>query len=382
MPYIGGPGIRLQTPGPLYPAQIFPVGGRGIPAIVGDNAMSLPACSFIQIPPGRQFVYAGLYSVIQFFDPVSSIWRTMPTVDRNMVVDSDGQNFRIANITGGVVGAVITNAGSGLTNGIGTAATGLAVTPSAGGSVWIPVVGGAINATVTVAVGGSGYTLPPLVCVSMPPTGGVQATMTATIAAGAVNAITVTNQGAGYTTNPTVVVIPHPNEPNPGAIVPPTLTLGALTGSGTLTALLVEQVGTAQTAVITLTFSPASTIAATVIGCYTVTGITVAAGGVAYGNAQPFIIVSGAGLTAGTSVLTQPQLTSALLVPRPVQINGVSTAGGAITATGLQVVDGGLFQAVPVLGVVPAGTGTPTTVGQATATIGGATDTIVVQPMT
>ena len=70
---------------------------------------------------------------------------TGPTIFGPAVIHAfNGGNFRLANLTGTPVGALITNAGSGSTNGIGTAATGLTITPSAGGSVWVPVVGGKI----------------------------------------------------------------------------------------------------------------------------------------------------------------------------------------------------------------------------------------------
>ena len=61
-------------------------------------------------------------------------------------VDSDGQNYRLANLTGCPVGALMTNVGSGYTSAPTVAA-------SAGSSAWTAVVGGAINSTVTVTTG-------------------------------------------------------------------------------------------------------------------------------------------------------------------------------------------------------------------------------------
>jgi hypothetical protein len=52
--------------------------------------------------------------------------------------------------------------------------------------------------------GGTGYTVAPTVVISAPPSGGTQATATATVAAGVVTGITVTNPGAGYTSAPSV----------------------------------------------------------------------------------------------------------------------------------------------------------------------------------
>ena len=54
---------------------------------------------------------------------------------------------------------------------------------------------------------------------------------------------------------------------------------------------------------------------------------------------------------------------------------------GAITATGLVVNDGGLFQSVPSGIVLPGGSGTVTTIGQATITVGSALDYYIIQPV-
>lgn len=56
-----------------------------------------------------------------------------------------------------------------------------------------------------VTAGGSGYGTPPTVTISAPDQpGGVQATATATVLAGAVTAVTITNGGSGYSTRPTI----------------------------------------------------------------------------------------------------------------------------------------------------------------------------------
>ncbi|MDR6954120.1 phage tail sheath protein FI [Ancylobacter sp. 3268] len=57
---------------------------------------------------------------------------------------------------------------------------------------------------ITLGAGGTGYTVAPTVVIEAPPTGGVQATATATVAAGAVTGITVTNPGSGYINPPAV----------------------------------------------------------------------------------------------------------------------------------------------------------------------------------
>jgi hypothetical protein len=59
---------------------------------------------------------------------------------------------------------------------------------------------------ITITKGGSGYTEPPNVSISDAPTGGVNATASATIDSGIVTEIIVTNQGSGYTEIPTVTI--------------------------------------------------------------------------------------------------------------------------------------------------------------------------------
>lgn len=62
--------------------------------------------------------------------------------------------------------------------------------------------------TIPLTSSGSGYRFAPIITLSAPPSGGTQATATATINEGLVNAITITNPGSGYTTPPTVTFSP------------------------------------------------------------------------------------------------------------------------------------------------------------------------------
>ncbi len=66
---------------------------------------------------------------------------------------------------------------------------------------------GAGVGSITLGAGGTGYTTAPTVTLSAPQqAGGVQATATATVSAGAVTGFTVTNPGSGYTSAPTVTI--------------------------------------------------------------------------------------------------------------------------------------------------------------------------------
>jgi hypothetical protein len=185
---IGGAGIALPYPSALY----------GYSAFSGTNEVTLQGGQVLVFPAGTYWVTPGPCTFLQYLDPVSNLWVVANQLaGAGRYVNSDGANWRLANLTGCPVGAIVTNSGTGYTS----APT---VTPSSGSSTWTAIVGGAVNTTVTVGTAGSGYTFPPNVWFSAPPNGGIQATGYATISGGAVTAVTVTNQGAGYTSAPTI----------------------------------------------------------------------------------------------------------------------------------------------------------------------------------
>jgi alpha-tubulin suppressor-like RCC1 family protein len=82
-------------------------------------------------------------------------------------------------------------------------------------------VEGKIN-NIIVTAGGSNYSSTPVVTISAPPAGGVQATATATVVGGIITAITIFNPGSGY------VIDPNRNSFNPY----PTVTITDSSGSG------------------------------------------------------------------------------------------------------------------------------------------------------
>jgi len=358
------------------------LGGQGIAlGLRGNksNAVSLGAGSGYNIPPNNYMVTPGPYSSLQYLDPVTKVWRTIGASSSlaPYLADSDGGNYRLKNLSGCVIGALITNAGSGLTNGIGT----VTIAASAGGSAWTSVVGGAINATVAITTAGTLYTYPPILVIDAPPVGGIQATAHCTVTGGAIASVVVDDQGAGYTAAPKITVINDPRDTTGSGGV---LTVNAtLAGSGTLTAMYPTDNGTALTAVPTFTFSPASTIAATAVMNFVATGITVGVGGAVYGNAQPFLVCVPPAIVSGASVLVNPRTHTGLTMPRASWIAGTSTVGGAVTATGAVVTDAGFgHQAVPNGFVIIGGSGGPvTTSAQVTVTVGGITDVSYLQPV-
>src|SRR5271170_2707848 len=251
------------------------IGGPGVVASLGalnSTTLSLQSGEVYLIPSGRWETKPGIYTTIQEYDPITTIWRSIgagTTDGSNIRIVSDGTNYRLANQTGCPVGAVVTTAGTGYSS-----TSPPTVTASAGGSVWKVIVGGSINTSVTVSNGGSSYVYPPQVTFSAPPVGGVPASGHCTLSAGAVSTITVDDQGAGYNTPPTVIFTNDPREGQNGVGTGSGASaVATLTGSGTVTAVLCLDHGTGgQTAVPTLTFSSGSA-AATAIMCWSITAL-------------------------------------------------------------------------------------------------------------
>lgn len=370
-PRIGGAGIGLTVGQGLVPNF------SGTPPVtIGlTNTIQLAPAQIWNIPAGTYMVIPGPYTSLQFLDPVTGTWRTINAENgiQPIVLDSDGGNFRLANLTGTPVGGFITNAGSGLTNGFGT----VTITPSAGASVWQSVVGGTLNSTVTITAAGSGYLFPPILIIDAPPAGGIQATATCTISAGAINAVTVTNQGAGYSRAPLITLVNDPRDTVGGGGV---LTVNpTLAGSGTLTAMYPTNPGNAVTAVPTFTFSPASTIAATAVMNFTVTGLTVTGGGVAV-PAGSFILVNNGAITATRASNVAGPIADFNLTQERLAIVQLNISGGVVQSTGNIIIDAGFgFQAVPGVGLVTSTGVAPTTGINIAPTVGGTTDVSYVQ---
>ena len=358
-----------------------------------STAVPLTSGEVYVLPAGQYMICPGAYTFMQWFDPVTQLWRCFgtPSGSDSAPATSDGTNFRLANLTGTVVGASVTNAGSGYTNGIyfptaallaqsgnqvnGFVGTGIASAPTctfaAGGGTVLAqgtvIVGGAINSTIAITSGGSSYTLPPTLIISNPPSGGVPATATCTISAGAINAVTVTNQGAGYNAAPTVTVVRHPLDTTGTGGV---LTVNAtLAGSGGITAITVPINGVGMTSVPAITFAPASTSAATSIMCFTITtGVAqTSASNMGTGN----IGFACGALATAQSINTNPAITTGLFLPRVAYTAFNTTASGGIT-----FVDGGLHQIIPTgIAYSVLSNGTISAASTAVAqTVGGASD--------
>lgn len=348
--------------------------------------VGLPPGETYVIPEGQYIASMGLYTNVQYYDPAPAIWRNLRGDRGPFMLSSDGANFRIANLSGCPVGAIVTAGGANAANvaGFYPAATtnGIAANsaytcvPSAGGSTWNFWVGGAVASSPTITAGGTLYTTAPVLVV-MPPlnqgsTPYIPATMTCTISGGAINAVTVTNQGAGYVGAPLVQVVNVAGDiTGSGGII-----TAAIGNSTAVTGVVMATPGTVRTTVPTLTVTtPGGSPTATVVMNFALTTPTVTAGGVAYGNAAPFTLLANGGLVTTAPIYTNPAFETNLTTPRQPYITGTSSAGGAVTATGLVIQDAGLgYQLVPGLVAVAGGGNIPTTGATFTVAVGGISD--------
>lgn len=383
VPRIGGAGIGLPT----FPGLAAQTTGPNAGTIAGaTNSLSLTAGETWLIPAGTWMVYPGPYTFVQELDPVTNVYRTRPTAATvNQFVESDGANWRLANTTGCVVGAVITTATcTGSTNGIGSAINGVTCTASSGGSVWTTIIGGAISATIATATAsnttaGSGYTYPPIVIIDAPPQGGLQATAFCSLSGGSTvtaASITVVNQGAGYTSAPNITFVNDPRDTTgAGAFYVTTLT-----ATGQLTGLYPINHGTALTGVPALTFGIGS-CAATAIMNFTVTSYATGTVGSSIANAN---ITTNTNLIAAQAspAVVNPMHAGGITFPRPARITAGISAGTVVT-TGQIVEDGGLgIQGVPNAIMTYTITSTTAAVPFVGAlAVGGITDTSFIQPI-
>jgi hypothetical protein len=272
---MAGPGVSLPAPQLLFPASLV-----GAPVTAPTYEVGLAAGQALIVPAGCWIASWPSTCMLQWLDG----WVTGEWINFNAVYpinsssttgaagvnagvsaqgyeyfQSDGVNVRIANLTGSAFGATVSAAGTLYVQATTT------VTAGTGNSTWMPVVGGALG-TFTVTAGGAGYSMPPIVLIARPPSPGVPATAQAVLTAGVVTSITIQDAGAGYLTPPVVTIIPNQFDPNylSGAITANATATVALTGAGTLTAVLLQNFGQSLAAAPTLTVNGAGS-AATVV---------------------------------------------------------------------------------------------------------------------
>jgi hypothetical protein len=324
--------------------------GYGLKSIANpSSAVTLQSGQFAVLPAGQYLVQMGRYTVMQWYDPVSTTWRNFGTaapVGVPFPMTSDGYNYRLMNLTGCVVGGVVTNAGTANTakNGFWAAgsssSTGCIATTTAGGNApaltaqFNTIVGGAVSTTVTVTAGGSGYTIPPLVKFDPPPLGGLQATGYAVLTAGAVSSFVVTNQGAGYTSVPAVTVTAVAGDTGTGCVG--TATLDS-TNQGKLVAVTMASFGGGYASVPTVTQAGITNAAITAVCCFAViTAPTVSSAT----NRVATQLVYVAQKTAATNITTNPDYSTNLFQMR----NGLGVYNTSASMATQAILDGGMSQ--------------------------------------
>lgn len=379
---LSGPGIGLQYPQNLYPSEL----GQS-PYDASSNRIALSGGQSFVIPRGTWLITEGMYCVFQYMDPVTNTWSTAASAawePGQRIIDSDGFNVRIANMTGCPVAATIIQYGSGWVQ----SSTTVTVT-GGGGSLWAPIVGGQLgNATVTAA--GAGYGLAPLVFIPPPPNnetnpnglGGVQASGYAVIASGTVSGFTFNNPGAGYPSAPKLVVVPSPFDPNlASGITAATITVTTV-GSGSITAVLCTNNGNTLTPG-NLTLTPAgvgsnATIAP--VFMQTCTTASLSGTGTGFGTLGAGLTTTGGAPSVGT-ITNGPDFLHLTFKPRPMQATTTITGLGSVVAQLATIIDGGLFEGTPQPSQLAGGAaGTP--VGNTIAlTMGTTQDIIVMQPL-
>jgi len=137
--------------------------------------------------------------------------------------------------------------------------------------------------------------------------------------------VTVDNQGAGYTAAPSITIVNDPRDTvGSGAVL-----TAALTGSGTIAAVLCTDYGTAVSAVPTLTFTGGggASGAATALGVYTVTSV---------GAATGLGLIAPGALPAATH--TNPDVENGIYIPR---------LGFTQQNAAANILDGGLSPTAP-----------------------------------
>lgn len=328
----------------------------------------LPGQTFL-IPCGQWLVSPGRYSLIQWYDTNGGKWRNFTAQPgQSCNIEADGTNYRVANLTGSPIGAIITNVGNGnVTNGYNS----ITVTPSAGNSTWGSLHGGSVNANCNVVAGGN-YSLPPILMWSPAQNQTipfVAPQFNCVMSGNAISAVSVVDQGAGLTAVGTITVIQQPGDTNPGggSII---VAGNNLTNSGNMTALWPLTPGqngnTGLKSIPTLTFGAPSSAAATVVMNFCVTdAIGQANVGANLGAAGTVFMIMAANALAGTGLITLGNAgNSNAQVANSVQdyeawparncwLSSNTNALAQASNANLQVVDAGFgFQAIPILTVI------------------------------
>jgi hypothetical protein len=323
----------------LYPPMTIPLaggqtyllpGGQGVAGTFGSTTQGFTGYTLT----GQYLVNLGPYCSLQMYDSTQQIWRNVPAANGTPIFfSSDGTNYRLANTTGCPVGAIVTTGLGGLTNGFNT----ITVTPTAGSSTWNTIVGGSMpSGLVSVTAVGSGYVYPPQLIFTPVNQGSspyIMPTAVAVLTGGSISSITVLSVGAGMLSPPSITVINRPGDTiGSGAVCLPPQSLT----TGSLAHMWPVNYGTPVTVAPTFTFTPASSIAATAIMNFTVTGLTVSTSGASLGASTAFMASSGPGISPQgpetlTAIVSNAYYDKLCVFPRPALVGGFTATGGGLT---------------------------------------------------
>jgi hypothetical protein len=396
-PFLSGPGLGLPLPQNLYPTEL-----QNAPYDFSNNRVTLAPGTCLQVPAGDWYVSLGMYLVLEFLDPVTNAWYVAASggwENGLMHLSSDGFNCRLANLTGCVVGASITAAGSGYAQATTTiTVTSVALAGNSPPS-FLPIIGGALVASGgTLAANGAGYGIAPIAFIPAPPpasnnangVGGIAANGYPVLSSGTLTGFTFTNQGAGYPSAPPIVLLPSPFDPNllAGSSITLASLVVTLTASGSLTGVLVTNNGAplanASLANITLTVGGAGSAASlTAIVMQTVVSATVSGVGVGYSSTTFAGITSAGGVPPAGAISATSESFGLAWKPRPLQA-GIQVAGTATTtltsAQAATIFDGGLFEGAPSIVLLPLSGTAPSTLATLALVMGSRPDIAVLQP--
>src|ERR1043165_1872801 len=104
-------GQQIGAPGQYLPIGQFtnPASLQGQQKNIPGNSVSWQPGERMVVPPGSFLLDPGLYSFVQYLDPVTQTWRTFNSARRTIQrVTSDGQNISVANLLGCPVAAIVT----------------------------------------------------------------------------------------------------------------------------------------------------------------------------------------------------------------------------------------------------------------------------------
>jgi hypothetical protein len=378
---LSGPGVGLPPNQRLYPEHLLPFAPADT---AGANRIALPAGDTFSVPAGNWYVSTGMYSMLRFMDPATNLW-VMGTAPGwcggTIFIKSDGFNYQVANLLGCPVSASINTSGAGQTQASAT------ITPSAGNSTWLPVIGGAVS-LVSITANGGGHGIAPTALIPPPPpaqtnangVGGVPASGYCVIAGGTVSGFTLTNVGAGYQSAFTISTVPVQNDPNLNTGITNATITFSVYGAGSLTAALCTNPGAplVSQSTFSLTVGGSGTVATLAPNILqTVITSSVTTAGTGFGTGTALVTTAGGAASAGS--ITNPDFLHLAFRPRPAQITLAITGTGTLATQNGTIIDGGLFLTVPTAVTLLPSNAIVTTAATVALTMGSVPDVITLQ---